>query len=387
MLEPGELLAYYPENSRTRVLEYTVTYLTLQRHDDILGGFFDFPIEIAYTVHNGRLILARPPNLLPRFDYFRIGDYTDRLIISAGHDGIYLAHLDGENSSVQCLWGHDIRQQQFEQYFDRESIKNLVFAQLLSVSPDGRYVLFESNRNYMDDALTTNFELFAIDLRGGNMPQALNHTRIMDFNNMEILTWDRYNPDSFLFRESRIAPDGTRYSSPIMRYSLGGGGQSVFLDVGERYRAYQMVDDEHIYIFRRETDEETGHVTTGLYVANIYTHEMFSVDTGIYSNVWDVRLSDTGEYIAFWASYMNQVGWVLVDLVTVHIPTNDLMPQYEQSVDNFFIHSFYWAPGNILITNFINTTELYRDLSRFHRITHTGRAGEPRAGSADSLVR
>jgi hypothetical protein len=65
----------------------------------------------------------------------------------------------------------------------------------------------------------------------------------------------------------------------------------------------------------------------------------------------------------------------LTDLVTLHIETNDIVAQYEQEQPNNYNidSSFYWLPDNILAVNFINTSDLYKDLCRLHRITHTFR--------------
>ena len=258
-------------------------------------------------------------------------------------------------------------------------MKPLVFAQVISVSPDGRYLLFVSNRNFMDNMGANNFELFAFDM----------HTfieyRIMDFTYSEILAWDKNNPRSFLFRESRIAADGTRYSSQIYSYSLESRAQSVFLNVREKYRAYEMIGDEYIYITSRIMDEETERWSTALYIANIYTREMFRVDAGEYSRIWDVRMSDTKEYLAFWAQYMTSFGWLLTELVTVHVATNDLLPQYDTQEGEFIVNSFYWVPNNILIVNFENLQDLSRDAARFHRITHTARGVSPNINSVHDL--
>ena len=379
MFEPNEILAYYPENSRTRILNYQVVHLVFQRHDDIIGGFYDYDVGIAFTVHNDRLLIAQTPNELPLFQYFRLGDSTDSVIITVGHDNAYLVNLNTE--SIRRLFNDG----EFNNYFNKDSIKDLVFAEILSVSPDGRYILYRSNRNFIDDALPNHFELFFFDIQTGA------ETKIMNFNNKEILTWDRNNPDTFLFRELRIAPDGARYSSPIMAYSLGNRQQSVFLNLNEKYRAFEMIDDEYIYILRRTVeDREDGSPPvrrTTLYIANIYTQEAFGVDVGIYNiEVWNVRISDTKEYLAFWGTYMIPTGLRLTDLVTVHIPTNNIMPHYEQAVDHFVLTSFYWAPNNILIVNFHNTIDVHGDVSRFHRITHTARGAVPNINRVYDLI-
>lgn len=377
MYEPNEFLAYYPENSRTRSLEYQILELTFQAHDAIIGEVYDYDIKIAFTVHNNRLLVANIPRYLPLFNYFRVGNSTDLLIITVSDDNAYLVNLN--DGSIQRL----LDDSNFGNYFNRESIKTLVFARVLSVSPDGRYILFTSNRNFMGDGMPNHSELFAYDIQTGTQ------TKIMEFNdNKELLTWDRYNPDSFLFREERIARDGMRYFTPIFRYSLSSGEQSVFLNIGERYRAYQMAGEEHIYVMVRTTNEETGRISASLYIANIYTHETFAVDVGAYNiNIWNVRISDSGEYLAFWGSYMIPTGIVLTDVVTIHIPTNHIMPQYEQSVNQFVINSFYWAPNNILMINFIDTTApIDGSRNRFHRITHSASGVEPNVTAVHGFV-
>ena len=370
MFEENEFLLYSPENSRTQVAEYQTVTLNLQAHDNILGGFYDHIIEIAYTIQNNKLIIASVPRQMPTFDYFTIDGSTDTLIITVSDENAYLVNLT--DGSAQKLFNDA----NFNNYFSRDSIKPLVFARVIRVSPDGRYILYISNRDYIDDSLTNSFDLYYYDMQTGA------ETYIMNFYDKEVLTWDKNNPGSFLYRELRISStDGARTFSPILRHSIQDNQQYMFLNLNEKYRAYEMMDDEHIYILRRSAERSVemleGHEeiiqTAALYIANIYTREMFAVDPGRYTTVMDVKMSDTGEYLVFWGSYINRQGIILKEVVTIHIESNDIVSHYEQNVDNYVINSFYWLPNNVLAINFINLTDFNKDSCRLHRITHTFR--------------
>ena len=373
MFEPNEILIYNPANSRTQAAEYSVTRVTVQRHDSIMGTFDSSLIEIAHTVQNGRLVIASVPLQMPLFNYFRLGDSTDSLIITAGDENAYLVDLS--NATARRLFD----ERAFGDYFRRDSIKQLVFARVVSVSPDGRFILYISNRNFMDDMALNSFDLFYFDMQTGR------ENFIMNFYGKEVISWDRDSPSSFLFRELIISPDGARTFSPIYSYSLEAGRRDIFLNINERYRGYEIIDDEHIYILRNDQiivetpdgDQEILEIST-LYVANIYTREMFAVDPGRYTSVMNVKVSDTGEYIAFWGFFVNRQGIALTELVTIHVESNDIVAQYEQNVDNYTIDSFYWLPGNILGVNFINRTNPDRHAFRLHRIAHSSRVAPPR---------
>ena len=378
MFEENEILIYSPEDSRTQAAEYQTVRLTLQSHDYNVGGFYDYAIEIAYTVHNNKLIIASIPNQMPIYEHFIIAGSTDSVIITVGDENAYLVNLT--NATAQKLFNDT----DFNNYFNKDSIKSLVFARVISVSPDGRYILYISNRNYIDDMLANSFDLYYYDM------QTAAETYIMNFYDKEILTWDKSNPASFLYRELRISSaDGARTFSPVLRHSIEDNRQYMFLNLNEKYRAYEMMDDEHIYVLRRSAERTVemfeGHEeiiqTAALYIANIYGRDMFSVDPGRYTTVTDVKMSDTKEYLAFWGSYINRQGVILTELVTIHAETNDIVSHYEQTVDDYYIDSFYWMPNNILAVNFINLTDFNRDACRLHEIKHTFRLNVFQEGS------
>ena len=368
MYEPNEFLSYASENSRTQESEYQTVRVNLQTHNNILGGFYDYEIEVAYTVQNNKLILASVPRQMPEFDYFMIGS-PDSLIISAGDANAYLVNLG--TGGAQKLFDDS----SFNNYFSRDSIKSLVFARVMSVSPDGRYILYISNRAYIDDSQHNSFDLYYYDMQTGA------EAYIMNFDRKEILTWDKDNPGSFLYRELVVSStDGARSFSPILKHDIEDGQEYMFLNLNNRFRAYEMLDDEHIYIMRNAEravelfdGQEELVQTAALYIANIYTREVFAVDPGRYTTVMDVKLSDSGEYLAFWGLHINRQGLVLTELVTIHVASNDIVSHYEQNIDNYYIDSFYWLPDNILAANFINLSDFNKDTCRLHRIAHTFR--------------
>ena len=370
MYEPNEILIYFPDDSRTQEAEYQKVSLTLQSHNNVLGGFRDHVIEIAYAVLNNKLIIANAPRQMPDFEYFAVAGSTDTVILTVSDENAYLVSLS--DSSARKLFDDS----DFDAYFNKDSIKTLVFARVISVSPDGRYIIYISNRNYIDDSLPNSFDLFYYDMQTGA------EHYIMNFYDKEVLTWDKDNPGSFIYRELRISSaDGARTSSPMFRHSIEDNRQYMFLNLNERYRAYEMIDDEHIYILHRsaekavetyEGQEETIQ-TAALYIANIYTGKMFSVDPGRFTTVTDVKISDTGEYLALWGSYVNRQGFILTEIVTIHIESNDIVSHYEENFDNYLTESFYWLPGNILAVNFINLNDIDKDSFRLHKITHVFR--------------
>lgn len=368
LYESNEILTYSAENSETLPAEYQTVKLTLQTHDDIRNQFVDWHIEIAYAVLNNKLVFADIPKQMQVYEHYTLGSSTDSVIITIGDDNAYLVNLSSA-SAIKLFDDSD-----FNTYFNKSSIKPLVFARVISVSPDGRHILYISNRDYIDDSQPNSYDLYHYD------SQTETEAKIMNFDNKQVLTWDKNNPNSFLYREQIISSEnGARTYSPMLRHSLENTRDYVFLNLNEKYRAYEMMDDEHIYILykgeeqtiERANAEDYVYQKAALYIANIYTHEMFIVDPGMYINVMNVTLSDTKEYLAFWGSYVNNSGLAFTNLVTIHIQTNDIVAQYEQTVDKYVIDSFYWCPDNILAINFINMNEPTKDVCRFHKITHT----------------
>ncbi|MCL2099747.1 MAG: hypothetical protein FWH24_04850 [Oscillospiraceae bacterium] len=367
MFEPDEILIYSPLDSGTLTAEYQTFSLTLEKHDHIAGSFYDYTVDIAYTVQNNALVLANTPGLLPPYEYFIPGSSTDSLIITVGDENAY--SVDLTSRTAQKLFNDA----DFESYFSKSSIKNLVFARVISVSPDGKYILYISNRDYIDDSQHNSFDLYCYDMHTGR------ESHIMNFNDKEVLTWDKEQPDGFLYRELITSgADGARSYSPIYRHSFEDGRQYIFMNLNEKYRVYDMADDDHIYILRKgaeielELFEGSEEIIqkAALYVANIYTKEIFSVDPGKYTEISEFMMSETQEYFAFWGSHVNRQGIMFTELVTIHTETNDIVAHYEQNVGNYFIDSFCWLPDNILAVNFIDLTDINKGSCRLHKISH-----------------
>ncbi|MCL2773035.1 MAG: hypothetical protein FWD71_06770 [Oscillospiraceae bacterium] len=369
-LEPNELLSF--ENNKTKVLEYNTLNLTLPKRDYETGVISDYNITIAYTVYNNELVLAQVPVQSAPYNYFTFNNSTYKVIITIDKENAFLVDL---NATPDQAYKKLFDDSGIDQYFDTGAIKKLVFADMISLSPDDKYILYLSNRNYINTS-PSSLDLYSYDIQTGA------ETEIMNFNSdkEEFLCWEKIDvhPDAsgnFLFRDINIAKsDGKHTYSDIRRYSITQQKYDTFLTVDSKYNNYEMIDDQ--YIFSTVSNKVDGSVNknTTLYIIDIYSQEVKSADAGQYNTIWDVQMSDSKDYLAYYGSYMNKNGIILTDIITLHIPTDDVVSEYNQEIDNYYLDSFYWCPGNVLIINFVNTVDLYNDLCRFHKITHSGKS-------------
>ena len=378
MLQPNELLSI--DGSKTKELlgadEYQTINLAFPRRNYDTGIVSDYNITVAYTIYNNQLVFPSVPIQSALYNYYTADNsaVTKNIIISIDNENAFLVNLD--NATTKKLFNDD----DFDQYFDANAIKKLVFADIISVSPDGKYILYSTNRNYIKDS-PNSLDIYCYDTETNT------ETNLMNFDNKDFLCWeksdraDKADKDgdssisgNFLFREASISKsDGIKTYSDIRKYSITNNKDDIFFAVDENCRNYEMIDDQYFYAVKNvveRTDGESIKRTNTLYIGNIYSGEVKSADTGGYTVVWDVKLSESKDYAAFAASYINENGIAIADIVTMHIDTHDIVPQYEQNDLQYYVDSFYWCPDNTFIVNFINTLELYKDLCRFHKITH-----------------
>jgi hypothetical protein len=373
--EPNELLTY--ENRRTGIIDYNILDMLLPARDYYTGNFYDYRVSVGYAVHNGRIIFTEIPIQYAPGNTYAIGGRTDAFVLTIDDENAFLIMPDNSDTgySYEKLFDYS----SLDDALIRDTDAKIVFARVISVSPEGRYILYLSNRNYINAGYISSLDIYAYDMQTGA------ETMIMNFDNKEFLCWETGAEGNFLFREIDISPStGRRIYSDIRRYSIAQSREDIFLRVAEEYRSYEMIGDRYIYIaLRGERSEfDTAAVLArdmDIFIADIYSKEINVVSAGKYSTVWNMKISESKEYLAFFGSYINIEGIAIPEIVTLHIETNDIVAHYEHTEENYYLSSFYWLPDNVLAVNFQNMVNLNRDLCRLHAIAHRGSA----AGAAD----
>jgi len=323
--EENELLLYSPETRKTTPIGYELLELTLPKRT-ATGEMSDYVIHMAYATHEGRLIFTGVPRMYAPHDYFAFNS-PDSVVVS----------IDGYNAYLV-----NVKEASAKKLFDGAGP-----AKTIGVSPDGRYVLYLSNG-----------ELFCLDIESGAQ------YKVMNFDDREFLGWeaDRAN---FLFRDTALYDAGGRkIYSDIRRYALPDLREDVFFSFEEGKHNYEMSGGRYAYTTEKT---EKGTVIT---IHDIYSGETLSVNVGNYSLIWHIELSESREYVAFFGSYINAAGMAIAEIVGVNTETGRMVPEYEQGQGQYFIDSFEWLPGNVLMLNFINTADLYQDLCRLYEIKH-----------------
>ena len=350
--EPGELLSYSPKNKKTTEMEYEILELALPKRNRATGEVSDYPIYMAYASQNDSLIFTEVPNLYPPHEYFVSGAFSDSAVVTIDDENAFLVNLS--DRSAKKLYDDSA----LESYISQDEQNRLVYAKTISLSPNGKYLLYLSNRDYIKVDMSRSVDIYCYDFASGG------ERKIGSFEDFEFFCWERNRPDSFLFREERYTADGKKAYSEIFGYSAKDLGLDVFYASGDQYKNYEMIGDGYIYAIEKAEKETIVHI------ADIYSGETFSVSAGRYSIIERLELSESKEYIAFFGTYINVDGMAIAEIVTVNTKTNNLMPHYEQGEDKYYIDSIAWLPDNVLAINFINTAELYNDLCRLHNINH-----------------
>ena len=330
--EPDEILSYNPEDKKTTILEYETLTVTLPKKNNSTGEFSDYKITMAYTVYNNKLIFTEVPIQYAPHEYFVINNSIDSVIVTIDDENAFLVNLN--DGSLRKLYDDNIH------------------AKTLSIEPAaGDYLL------YLSDS-----DIYSYDIQTGK------ETKIMNFENKEFLCWSQYIPGTFLFREI-TSKNGKKFYSDIKSYNIASSTEHSEKFISEEFKSYEMIDDRYYYATAVQT-KENGVKETLIYIGDIYSEEILTVNVGKYSMIWHIAISESKEYIAFFGSYINSKGIAIPEIVTVNTATNVIIPQYEQSNREYFIDSFSWCPDNVLAINFLNTADLYKDLCRLHYINH-----------------
>ncbi|MCL2096876.1 MAG: hypothetical protein FWH10_08245 [Oscillospiraceae bacterium] len=382
--EPSELLSYDSSSRKTKALEYNNLYFTMPVRDYAAGEIYDYKTAVGYAVYDGGLVFTEIPIQYAPCDIYPLAGNTDSFIASVNDDNAFLVSLP--DGSAAKLFDDD----NIGDYLVPGSDEKLIYAKIISVSPDGKYILYVSNRNYITadienitEGYSNSLDLYYYDIQAGT------EAKIMDFEGKEFLCWET-DPDgtndsasvsvsgNFLFRDSDISPStGQKIHSDIRRYSIIQGREDIFLRIAEEYKSYEMLGERYIYAEIRsgggEDSEGISSVReTKIYIFDIYSKEASVVSAGKYLSVWNLKISGSGDYIAFFGSYINADGKSIPEIVTIHLGTNHIFAHYEQVEENYYLGSFYWLPDDVLIVNFRNMTNMYKDLCRFHEIRHKG---------------
>jgi len=354
--EPNELLAY--ENGKTKTVGYGVLDFTLPGRD-LYGELYDYKIKLAYAEYGGKLVFTEIPVYYAPCETYALGGSVNSFVAAINDENAYLVTIDGSGgAAAKKLFGGDINE-----FIDDNSPSKLSYAKILSVSPDGRYILYSSNRDYIKSGPAGALDIYYYDMQTGT------EAKIMNFDQKEFLCWETGAPGNFLFRESGYSAAGVRVYSDIRRYSIAGAREDIFKIIGEEYRSYEMIGARYIYIIETLTPENEPKKTL-VHIFDIYSEETITASAGKYSVIWNVKLSENGEYLGFLGSYINAMGIAIPEVVTLNLETNSIAAHYEQNEGEYYVGTFFWLPDNILGVNFQNTNELFKDLCRLHKINH-----------------
>jgi len=366
---PNELLTY--ENNKTKNLDYKILDLILPGRDLYTGEIYDYKATIGYAVYNNELVFTEVPVFYAPCEIYVLRGRADAFVITINTENAFLINLSDTGEYGEYSVKKLFDDKNIENYWDKNSTSKLIYAKTISVSPDGRYILYVSNRDYINSANPASLDIYYCDIQTGA------EAKIMNFDGKEFLCWENLdiNPGAsgnFLFREAGYSLTGNKIYSDIRRYYINnanGTKEDIFFKIDEFYKSYEMIDDRYFYATEARI-EENAPKKTDIYILDLYSGEIIESSVGKYSTIWRVRLSESKEYLAFFGSYINVEGIAIPEIVTLHLETRSIAPHYEQNEGVYFVGSFYWLPDNILSVNFHNTTDAFNDLSRLHKISH-----------------
>ena len=368
--ESAELLSY--ENKKTKKINYETLNLTLPKRDYTTREINDYKVTVGYAVHNGKIIFTEIPMQFSMCKTFALGDNTDSFVMAIDDDNAFLVNLNGY--SPKKLFNED----DIDSYFDKRATTKLVFAKIISVSPDGEYILYESNRNYVKTGSPTSLDIYAYDVK------AQTETLLMNFDGKEFLCWEKTDiqpgaSGNFLFREVNVtSANGKSKYSPVRQYSIVQAKEVHTMNINFSstiYDYYEMIDDQYFYSVQNKTKEDLSKETI-IIITDIYSLDAITVSSGKYSSFRDIKISESKEYIAFFGNYIIASGddygkLMPEEIVTVNLETKNIVKHYGQNEGNYTIDSFFWCPDNVLILNFIDMPQSYGgNLCRFYKIDH-----------------
>lgn len=304
----------------------------------------EIKFAVGYIIQDGKLCIAPP------------------LLYGTTFASAYV--LPDEKSAV-FVFNHadvfviDVTEDKITPVFDSVLTQNerLVWADIISISPDGQYLLYKSNRNYVASNANS-FDLFAKNLVSGE------DDLIMNFDKKEFISWNKEENESFLYRED-ITESGmsSKKYSEIFTYSLEENESKVFWNMKEKFRGYEIIDDTYLYI-------HDGRV---LDIVNYYNKDLIFIDTGMYSKINDLKLSPDNGYAAMYGMHTNIDGKLITEVISIHLETNNTISHTEDSVNSFIVDSCHFAKRddgeNVLVINYFDTGNL-KYKSEFYVINH-----------------
>ena len=364
--EPEEILSYSSADKKTQILEYEVFDLTLPKRNYYTGEIENYKTVVAYTVYNDKLVFAEVPIQYAPHEYYIINNSVDSVIVTIDNENAFLVNL--KDASFKKLFNDS----DIDNFFGKGGSSKLIYAKTISISPDGKYILYLSNRDYIQEVTSHSVDIYVYDIQTGS------EKKIMNFDNRDFLCWEKDSTDrsgnsgNFLFRESKVSSrDGIKFYSDIFRYSITNSKDDLFFPIEYDYNNYEMIGDQYIYSVSSEfADGQRIKKNTVISLIDIYSNEIKSVNIGKYSVVWNLRISESGNYLALFGSYLNPQSIAIPEVITVNIETSNIRAHYEQSEGKYFLDTFFWCPDDVLSINFLNTYDVYKDLCRFISINH-----------------
>ena len=351
--EKEEILSY--SNKKTSALKTEIIDFTLQKRDSKTGEFLDYEVKAAYVIQNDKLLFTEIPLHFPSCDIFTLNN-KNAFVAAVDDENAFLVNIN-DASSTKIFDDDNIS------LFKKNSETKLIYAKIISVSPDGRYIIYTTNRNYIDGDSPDSLDIYSCDIRFGT------ETKLMNFDNKEFLFWEKSeDSQNFLFRELREIDN---QNSDILSYSITDLTQKIFYKFDSSIsNTYKISDEQYIYVLETSKAEEDSSRNITIHLFDIYSNDKITVNAKQYSTIWDVKVSENKEYIAFSGSYLNIARQAIPEIVTVNLETQTIVAHYEQSENNYVINSFFWLPDNILGVNFQNTINLHKDLCRLLDIKH-----------------
>jgi len=351
--EKEEILSY--SNKKTSALKTEIIDFTLQKRDSKTGEFLDYEVKAAYVIQNDKLLFTEIPLHFPSCDIFTLNN-KNAFVAAVDDENAFLVNIN-DASSTKIFDDDNIS------LFKKNSETKLIYAKIISVSPDGRYIIYTTNRNYIDGDSPDSLDIYSCEVRFGT------ETKLMNFDNKEFLFWEKSaDSQNFLFRELREIDN---QNSDILSYSITDLTQKIFYKFDSSIsNTYKISDEQYIYVLETSKAEEDSSRNITIHLFDIYSNDKITVNAKQYSTIWDVKVSENKEYIAFSGSYVNIARQAIPEIVTVNLETQTIVAHYEQSENNYVINSFFWLPDNILGVNFQNTINLHKDLCRLLDIKH-----------------
>lgn len=311
---------------------------------DYTNSGSEIKFTVSYIIEDGKLCIAPP--LLDNKTFMAAYVLPDEksAVFVFNHSDVFV--IDVTEDKITPV---------FESVLPEES--GLVWADIISISPDGQYLLYKSNRNNLSSDIKS-FDLFVKNLVSGE------DNLIMNFDKKEFITWSEEEDESFLYRED-VTESGVSVKkySEIFTYSFATNKSKVFWNMKDKFRGYEIIDDTYFYI----------HAGRVLDIVNYYNKDLIFIDTGMYSKLNDLKLSPDGAYAVMYGMHTNIDGKLITEVISIHLETNNTISHTEDSVRSYIVDSYDFGKRNdgtnIMVINYFDTSTL-KYKSEFYTITH-----------------